>query len=307
MDIFASMKVFVAVVDAGSFASAADRLDMSKAMASKYVSGLEDHLGTRLLNRTTRRLSVTESGVAYYQRCVQILADVLEAEQAAGHLTAEPRGVLRISMPLAFGLHRLGEVVADYVQRYPQVRLDLSLSDRRVDLVDEGFDLAIRIGSLPQSDLVARKLGSVRSVVCASPAYLAQHGTPTVPEHLADHSCLGYTYSSSGDEWRMLQGSDMFAVPVSGAIKADNGDMLRLAALSGAGLIFQPLFIVANDLRTGRLVPVLADYLSPELGIYALYPNRKHLSAKVRTFIDFLVEQFVNCNESAIPDVPGRI
>lgn len=292
MDIFASMKVFVAVIEAGSFAGAADRLGMSKAMASKYVSSLEDHLGTRLLNRTTRRLSVTESGSAFHQRCVQILADVAEAEQVAGHLSAAPRGTLKITMPLAFGQHRLGPLVADYVQRYPEVRLDLSLSDRRVDLVEEGFDLAVRIGALPESGLIARKLGSDRAVVCASPAYLQRHGAPKTPDELAGHSCLGYTYTNSGDEWRMHDpaGAER-AVPIAGAIKADNGDMLRLAAISGAGLIFQPLFIVADDLAAGRLVQVLADYPSAELGIYALYPSRKHLSAKVRTFVDFLVER----------------
>lgn len=289
MDIFASMKVFTAVVDAGSFARAADRLDMSKAMVSKYVSNLEDHLGTRLLNRTTRRLSMTEAGSAYYQRCVQILSDVHEAEQAAGHQSAVPRGTLKLTMPLAYGLHRLGPLLADYVARYPEVKLDLSLSERRVDLIEEGFDLAVRIGALPESGLIARKLGSVRAVACASPAYLEKHGTPATPDDLAGHSCLGYTYTNSGDEWRMQHAGEERAIPIRGSIKADNGDMLRLAALSGAGLIFQPLFIVADDLQAGRLVEVLADYPSAELGIYALYPSRKHLSAKVRTFVDFLV------------------
>lgn len=291
MDIFASMKVFTAVVDAGSFARAADRLDMSKAMVSKYVSNLEDHLGTRLLNRTTRRLSMTESGSAYYQRCVQILSDVQEAEQAAGHLSAVPRGTLKITMPLAYGLHRLGPLMADYVARYPEVKLEMSLSERRVDLIEEGFDLAVRIGALPESGLIARKLGSVRAVACASPAYLKAHGTPATPDDLAGHSCLGYTYTNSGDEWRMHHAGEERAIPIRGSIKADNGDMLRLAAISGAGLIFQPLFIVADDLQAGRLVEVLADYPSAELGIYALYPSRKHLSAKVRTFVDFLVER----------------
>jgi DNA-binding transcriptional LysR family regulator len=291
MDTFASMKVFVAVIDAGSFAGAADRLDMSRAMASKYVSNLEDHLGTRLLNRTTRRLSVTESGSVYYQRCVQILADIAEAEQLAAHSSAIPRGTLKVTMPLAYGMHRLGPVIADYVSRYPEVKLDISLSDRRVDLIEEGFDIAIRIGALPESGLIARKLGSDRTVICASPAYLKRNGAPKTPADLTRHSCLGYTYTNSGDEWRLKEQDK--AIPVGGTIKADNGDMLRLAALSGAGLIFQPLFIVSDDLQAGRLVQVLADEASIELGIYALYPSRKHLSAKVRTFVDFLVEQLM--------------
>lgn len=289
MDIFASMKVFVAVVDAGSFAAAADRLDMSRAMASKYIGNLEDHLGTRLLNRTTRRLSMTESGSVYYQRCTQILADVAEAEQLAGHSSAAPRGTLKITMPLAFGQHRLGPVIADYVGQYPEVKLDISLSDRRVDLVEEGFDLAIRIGALAESGLIARKLGSDRAIVCASPSYLERHGTPRTPRDLAAHSCLGYTYTNSGDEWRLKSPNGEEAIRIGGSIRADNGDMLRLAALSGAGLVLQPLFIVADDLAAGRLVQVLSDHASAELGIYAVYPSRKHLSAKVRTFVDFLV------------------
>lgn len=291
MDVFVAMKVFTAVVDAGSFAAAADRLNLSKAMASKYVSNLEDHLGTRLLNRTTRRLSLTESGTEYYQRSMQILADVTEAEQVAGHASAVPRGTLKITMPLAYGQHRLGPVIAEYVRAHAEVKLDLSLSDRRVDLIDEGFDLAIRIGALPESGLIARKLGSVHAVVCAAPAYLAQHGTPSTPEDLAAHSCLGYTYTHSGDEWRFQHDGTETTVQIGGAIKADNGDMLRLAAINGAGLIFQPMFIVADDLQEGRLVQVLPEYTSSEFGIYAIYPSRKHLSAKVRTFVDFMVER----------------
>lgn len=291
MDTLTSMRVFANVVEAGSFSGAADRLDMSRAMASKYVINLEDHLGTRLLNRTTRRLSLTESGTAYYERCVQIISDVQEAEQAAGQLTGTPRGTIKITMPVAYGLHRLGPVIADYVRLYPEVKLEISLNDRRLDLVEEGFDLAIRIGTLPESGLIARKLGVDRTVVCASPAYLQRHGVPEVPADLARHSCLGYTYTSSGDEWRLRSAEMDAAIRIAGSIKANNGDMLRLAALNGAGVIFQPLFIVQDDLHAGRLVQILGDYTSKDLGIYAVYPSRKHLSAKVRTFVDFLVEQ----------------
>ncbi|MDP3842026.1 MAG: LysR family transcriptional regulator [Oxalobacteraceae bacterium] len=291
MDTLTSMRVFANVVEAGSFSGAADRLDMSRAMASKYVINLEDHLGTRLLNRTTRRLSLTESGTAYYERCVQIISDVQEAEQAVGQLTGTPRGTIKITMPVAYGLHRLGPVIADYVRLYPEVKLEISLNDRRIDLVEEGFDLAIRIGTLPESGLIARKLAVDRTVVCASPAYLQQHGVPEVPADLARHSCLGYTYTSSGDEWRLRSAESDAAIRIAGSIKANNGDMLRLAACNGAGIIFQPLFIVQDDLHAGRLVQILGDYTSKDLGIYAVYPSRKHLSAKVRTFVDFLVEQ----------------
>lgn len=289
MNIFASMKVFVTVVEAGSFAAAADRLEMSRAMTSKHVLALEDHLGTRLLNRTTRRLSLTESGTAFHERSQQILADVEEAEQVAGNAAAEPRGTLKITIPLAYGLHRLGPVIADYVQRHPKVKVDVSLSDRKVDLIEEGFDLAIRIGTLKESGLIARKLGSEYSVLCASPAYLKQHGTPRTPKDLARHACLGYTLAYSGDEWRLKSADQDANVRFVGPIKADSGDMLRLAAVSGAGIVFQPGFIVDSDLKAGRLVRILKKYRSAELGIYAMYPSRKYLSAKVRTFVDFLV------------------
>lgn len=289
MDTLSSMKVFVAVVEAGSFAGAADRLEMSRAMASKHVLSLEDHLGTRLLNRTTRRLSLTESGAVFHERSLQILADISEAEQVAGNMAAEPRGVLKLTMPLAYGLHRLGPLVARYTSIYTQVRLDISLSDRKVDLVEEGFDLAIRIGLLPESGLIARKLGGERSILCASPSYLKRCGTPKTPEDLADHACLGYSLTGGGDEWRLEGPDGIVSVRSAGPVKADNGDILRLVALSGTGVIFQPLFIVSDDIEAGRLVQVLPDFMSHELGIYAVYPSRKHLSAKVRTFVDFLV------------------
>ena len=289
MDLVSSMKVFVAIVDAGSFVSAADRLDMSRAMASKYVSMLEDHLGTRLLNRTTRRLSLTEPGSLFYERSVQILADVDEAVQVAGHMAAEPRGVLKVTMPLSYGLHCLGPIVAEYSNQYPKVKLDLSLSDRKIDLIEEGFDVAVRVGRLPESGLIARKLGAVESIIVGAPAYFKQRGIPTEPIDLANHVCLGYALGSGGDEWRLLSAEGLVSVRSSGSIKADNGDMLRLAALHGAGLIFQPRFIVEEDVQAGRLVQVLDSYASEELGVYAIYPSRKHLSAKVRTFVDFLV------------------
>jgi DNA-binding transcriptional LysR family regulator len=291
MDILTCMRVFATVVETASFTGAGERLDMSKAMVSKYVGVLEDHLGTRLLNRTTRRLSLTESGQVYYERCLQIIADVAEAEQAAGQLTAIPRGTLKIAMPVSFGTIKIGPLITEYVRQYPEVKLDIALADRKVDLIDEGFDLAIRIGSLPESGLIARKLAVDRTAICAAPAYLKQHGTPHKPEDLRRHACLNYTYASSGDEWYLKNDREELVVPTSGPIKANNGDMLRLAALSGGGIIWQPRFIVEDDLRTGRLVEVLTNYSTAELGIYAIYPSRKHLSAKVRTFVDFLVDK----------------
>lgn len=291
MDLFAAMKMYIAVVDGGSFAAAAAKLDISRAMASKQIQKLEEHLGTRLLNRTTRRLSLTETGREFHERSLQIVGDVEEAEQIAGQMTRMPQGVLRVTIPLSFGQHRLAAVIGDYSQTYPQVQLDISLSDRKVDLVEEGLDLAIRIGAMAQSDLIARKIGSVRSLVCAAPAYLARHGSPGTPAELSRHACLGYTLSASNAEWRLepADGGAAVTVAIAGPIRADNGDILRLAAVRGAGILFQPHFIVADDLAAGRLQRVLPEWQSGELGIYAVYPSRKHLSAKVRTFVDFLL------------------
>jgi DNA-binding transcriptional LysR family regulator len=284
------MKIFTAVVDNGSFAAAADRLDMSRAMTSKSVAALEEHLGTRLLNRTTRRLSLTEAGMAFYERSVQILADIWEAEQVAGRMATDPRGTLKVTMPLAYGLHRMGPVIAGYAKRYPRVKLNLSLSDRKVDLVEEGYDVAIRIGKLPESGLIARKLGVVHGVIVGAPEYLERHGRPKTPADLANHVCLAYSLASFGDEWR-LQGPDgVVSVRSTGPIKADNGDILRLAAVAGGGLILQPWFIVEEDVRAGRLEQILNDYTFEELGIYAVYPSRRYLSAKVRTFVDFVFD-----------------
>lgn len=288
------MKVFVAVVDCGSFAAAAAKLQTSRAMTSKQVQNLEEHLGTRLLNRTTRKLSLTETGRTFHQRSVQILADVEEAEQAADQAGSVPRGVLKVTIPLSYGQHVLAPVIAEYSQNYPMVSLDIALSDRKVDIVEEGFDLAIRIGTLAQSDLIARKVGRVRSLVCAAPAYLARHGTPASPAELSGHACLGYTLSWGGAEWRMQGPGGAVAVPVAGPVKADNGDFLRLAGVSGAGLLLQPHFIVADDLKAGRLVQVLPEWHSEELGVYAVYPSRKLLSAKVRTFVDFLATRLAS-------------
>jgi len=292
MDTLTSMKVFAAVVDTGSFAAAADRLDMSRAMASKYVAHLEEHLGTRLLQRTTRRLTLTESGSTYYERCTQILADILEAEEGALHLNENPRGTLRLTMPVSFGTLHMGPVVSEYMRQYPDVKVDILLADRRVDLLEEGLDMAIRIGALTESGLVARKLASDRIVIAGSPDYFKRNGTPKTPADLANHNCLLYTYAAAGDEWKFNGPGGPHVVKVSGSLRASNGDMVKLAALGGVGVIRQPIFLCAEELRDGRLVEVLHDYRADELGIYAVYPSRKHLPAKVRTFVDFVAATF---------------
>lgn len=293
LDTLTSMKVFAAVVDCGSFAAAADRLDISRAMASKYLSHLEERLGTRLLQRTTRKLTLTESGSAYYERCAQILADIAEAEEGAVHLTEAPRGTLRLTVPVSFGLLHMGPLISEYLKRYPDARVDVMLVDRRVDLIEEGLDLAVRIGELGESGLIAKRLGSDRIAVCAAPDYLKRHGAPKTLADLARHNCLTYSYATFGDEWRATaRDGSLHTVKVSGSLRASNGDMAKLAALAGIGLIRQPLFLIGEDLRAGRLVEVLSEYRAEELGIYAVYPSRKHLSAKVRAFVDLLAETF---------------
>ena len=298
LDTLTSMKVFAAVVDCGSFAAAADRLDISRAMASKYISHLEARLGTRLLQRTTRKLTLTETGSVYHERCAQILADITEAEEGAAHLSESPRGTLRLTVPVSFSLLHMGPMISEYLKRYPDVRLDVLLVDRHVDLIEEGFDLAVRIGTLARSELVARRLGSDRIAIAAAPGYLARHGVPETPADLARHNCLTYSYATLGDEWRMKdEAGAQHTVKVSGSLRASNGEMARLAALEGVGLIRQPLFLVGKDIRDGRLVEVLTDYRSDELGIYAVYPSRKHLSAKVRVFVELLAETFASRRE----------
>ncbi len=292
MDTLTSMKVFAAVVDTGSFAAASERLDMSRAMTSKYVAHLEEHLGTRLLQRTTRKLTLTESGAAYYERCVQILADISEAEEGALHHTETPRGTLRLTVPVSFGVLHMGPVMSGYLMQHPEVKVDVLLTDRRIDLFEEGLDLALRIGALRESGLIAKKLASDRVVICGAPDYLARHGTPKTPAELARHNCLTYTYAASGDDWKMRGPDGEHVVKVSGTMRASNGDMVRLAALGGVGLIRQPLFLCGEDIRAGRLVEVLQEYRTEDLGIYAVYPSRKHLSAKVRTFVDYLAAAF---------------
>jgi DNA-binding transcriptional LysR family regulator len=291
MDRLAAMAAFVRVVERGGFTAAAEELRLSRAMVSKHVQDLEEHLGARLLNRTTRRVSLTEVGRVYYERCTQILADIAETEGAVGALQARPRGRLRVNAPVSFGALHLASAVADYMAAQPEVTVELTLNDRIVDLVDEGYDLAVRIAQLADSSLIARRLAPSRMVVCASPAYLERRGRPHHPGDLADHDCLDYRYQAR-EEWQFEGPEGPTAVRVRGRLEANNGDVLRIAACCGAGIVLQPSFIVGADLAAGRLVPVLPGYRVPELAISAVYPHSRHLSAKVRSFVDFLVPRF---------------
>ena len=293
MDRFQAIRVFAQVAESGSFSAAADRLGLSATATSRHVAELEAHLHTRLLNRTTRRVSLTESGRAFYERSVQLLADLDEAEQEASRAAVVPRGTIKLTTSVNFGVRHVAPAIAAFLAAHAEVRFDVSLSDRVVDLVEEGFDLAIRIGAPGSDNVVARKLGETRLVPCASPAYLAAHGAPQVPEELARHNCFTYEYVSPRNVWRFrdLCGSES-SVRVSGNLHSNNGDLLAEAAARGAGIVFEPAFIVGPEVRAGRLVPLLQDFEPQATPIYAVYPSRKHLSAKVRLFVDFLVERF---------------
>lgn len=291
MDTLTSMKVFAAVVETGSFAAAAQRAGVSRAMASKHVAHLERHLGTRLLQRSTRQQTLTESGAAYYERCTGVLEALQEAEEAAARQTTLPSGQLRITAPVSFGVLHMGPVLCSYLQRQPGIRIDAVLTDRRVDLIEKGIDLAIRIGELSESGLVARKLASSPVLVTAAPAYLDRCGTPRTPAELARHNCLIYSYASSADEWTFTSpDGERHGVRISGNLRATNGDIIKAAVLDGAGLMRQPLFLCAQELHDGRLVQVLGDHRCDDVAIQAVYPSRKYLSAKVRSFIDHLAD-----------------
>jgi DNA-binding transcriptional LysR family regulator len=290
MDRFQEMKVFAAVVDAGSFVGAAAAIEMSKPAVSRYVQELEARLGVRLLQRTTRRLSLTEEGAVFHARCKELLANVEEAEAEITSRAGEASGLLKVNAPVSFGIIHLAPLWAEFMARHPGVTLDITLSDRVVDLVEEGFDVAVRIARLPNSSLVSRQIAVTRMLVCASPAYLKQHGTPKRPEDLTTHTVLAYSLLSAGDHWEFDGPEGRVSVKVTPKLHTNSGDTCRAVALQHRGIIFQPSFLVGDDLRSGALVQLLPQYLSTTLGVYAVYPTRKHLAPKVRLLIDFLIE-----------------
>jgi DNA-binding transcriptional LysR family regulator len=292
MDALQAMKTFTAVVEAGSFVGAMETTQLSKPAVSRHVAELEAHLGTRLLQRTTRRLSLTSEGQTYYQRCKEVLLAVQEAEAEVGSSTGEAMGRLRIGAPQTFGALHLAALWGRFAAANPKVTLDIVLSDRVVDLVEEGYDLVVRIARMSDSNLVSRKLAVTRMVLCASPAYLTRHGTPTQPSELAQHDVISYTYWSTGDVWSFEGPRGEVTVRTRSRINANNGDTCRAAALAHQGVILQPDFLVSRDLGDATLVELMPEYRAAELGIFAVYPTRKQLPSKVRRLVDFLVDAF---------------
>ena len=288
MDRLTSLTAFVRVVDSGGFSAAGRRLNMSTTMVSNHVQALEDRLGARLLHRTTRKVSLTEVGKAYYDRCVQILADLEQADDIAGALQSTPRGTLRIYTATHI-VPYVAPVVAVYLATYPEVKVDLSMGEPNIDMIEEGFDLAIRLTPPPDSSLIVRGLATWRHVLCCSPGYIDKHGRAQQLSELANHNCVRHALYPYEDEWRFVDRKDTpTSVRVSGNLFSNSGDTLRTAALQGLGVFLAPGFLIADDLEAGRLVRLLPEYRPVEFAMNAVYPHRHHLSAKVRTFIDLL-------------------
>ncbi|MDJ0879725.1 MAG: LysR family transcriptional regulator [Halieaceae bacterium] len=294
MDRFAQARVFVELVKAGSLTRAAERLEVANSAVSRRLKELEERLGTQLLRRTTRTMQLTEAGQQYYRRCTQILDDLEEAEAEAMESFGELSGRLSVAAPLSFGVAHISPAINEFMHRHPRLQLDLDLSDRRVDLIREGVDVAIRVGDLSDSSLRARRIAPVNHVVCASPDYLRHNGRPTTPDDLTGHACLCYSNLKSPDIWsyRGRGEKSWSSVRVAPRLRASNGDALAHAAIAGLGVLCEPSFIVHRALRKGLLEPLLTDYDWYEMGIYAVYPQARYLSAKTRMFIDFLADRF---------------
>src|SRR5277367_2447037 len=290
MDRLTSLTAFVRVVDSGGFSAAGRHLNMSTTMVSNHVQSLEDRLGVRLLNRTTRKVSLTEVGRAYYDRCTQILADIEQADDIAGALQSTPRGTLRIYTATHI-VPFVAPVVAQFLTSFPDVKVDLNMGERAIDIIDEGFDVAIRLTPPPDSSLIVRSLATWRHVLCASPGYLEKHGRVQQLSELSEHNCVRHVLYPFGDEWHFIDRKGMPAtVRISGNLVTNSGETLRSAALEGIGVSLAAGFLVHDDLDAGRLVRLLPEYRPVELSMNAVYPHRHHLSAKVRTFIDLLVQ-----------------
>jgi DNA-binding transcriptional LysR family regulator len=293
MDRLRTIEAFVRVAESGSFSEAARRLRSSKSAVSRQVATLEAELDARLFHRTTRSLTLTEAGRSYFERATRILADLEEANLSVSQLQAAPRGRLRVNAPMSFGFLHLAPAIPDFLSRYPQIEVDMIMNDRFVDLVDEGFDVAVRIGRLEDSSLVARKLAPIRRAVCASSTYLNARGVPHSPDDLTAHECLCYSNVAVANEWRFTaQDGRLWPVQVKGRLSTNNGDALVAAALKGLGLVNQPTFIVGHHLQAGTLIAVLDEFVHQDMAVSAVYPHSRHLSPKVRAFVDFLVERF---------------
>lgn len=292
MDKLTSLRAFVKVVETANFSEAGRRLRISRSAVSKYVAELEQDLGVQLLSRTTRRVMPTENGQTYYERAIAFLADLDAADQAVTQSQAKPRGLLRVNAPMSFGTMQLGPAIAEFMKLYPDLQIQLALSDEHVDPVQDGLDVTLRIAELESSSLIARKLMPIDRIVCASPEYLHKHGTPKHPSDLRNHACLTYGYLSTGNQWKLTGKDGDHWINPRWTLCANNAEVLRDAALSGRGVALLPVFIAEAALKSGELQSFLGDYKTPPLTLYAIYPPTRHLATKVRLFIDYLVKRF---------------
>jgi len=292
MDKLDAMNVLTKVVSSGGFAEAARRLGVTRSAISKAITQLEQELGVRLLDRTTRRVTPTEAGLAYYERCLAILAQISETEAQISRLHDEPKGVLKVNGPMSFGTLYLGSAIADFMDRYRDLKVELTLSDRMIDPLEEGVDVTVRIGAMVDSSLIARRISTARVLLVASPEYVARNGMPKTPADLAGHKCLHYGHSTTVPRWQLTDNGASISVPVAACLSSNNGDTLRDAALKGIGIARLPSFIVGSDIAAGRLNVMLPDFPPQDVTIHALYAPNRFLAAKSRVFIDFLVERF---------------
>lgn len=293
MDRFENMGAFIRVVEAGSISRAADRLGVAKSAVSRRLKELEEHLDVELFHRTTRKMNLTDTGRAFYHQSVRILEDVLEAEHATSQAHGTLKGSLKIALPSTFGIMHMGPAINEFLQTHPQIEFDLDFNDREVDLIEEGFDMAIRIANLPDSSLIARRLAHIQTVICASPAYLEQMGVPQTPDDLKGHQCLVYSLLRDFDYWYLTDSNgNETKTKIQPYLKASTGEFLKDAAVEGRGIILIPSFIAYKEIENGTLVPVLEDFKTQQLDAYAIYPQTRHLSQRVRAFVDFLVKRF---------------
>ncbi|CAH1567515.1 Transcriptional regulator, LysR family [Vibrio jasicida] len=291
MNAIASLPVFVAVVECGSFSLAAKQLNLTKSAISKRINQLEDDLGIRLLNRTTRKLSLTEAGRRYFEYASQAVNLAQQGVDAVSELQGSPQGRLKITAPMSFGVLHVAPLISEFLARYPKIEVDLQLEDAMVDLVEQGFDLGIRIGELATSNLIAKRLAPCKSVLCASPEYLEEFGVPTKPSDLVTHNCLRYSYFRGGVEWMFINSGNEYKVLPKGNFVVNNSEAIRQLLLRGSGIAQLPTFIAAKDFASGNLKPLMEEFSLPEHAIYAVFPERKHMPLKVRVFIDFISEK----------------
>ncbi|MFY0615170.1 MAG: LysR family transcriptional regulator [Hyphomicrobiaceae bacterium] len=292
MDKLDAMLAFTKVVVLGSFTEAGRQLGLTRSAVSKGVIELEQLLGARLLDRTTRKVSPTEAGLAYYERCLAILSNIEETELQVSRLHDEPKGTLKLNAPMSFGILHVGRAIADFMAAFPDLKVELFLNDRFVDPIEEGFDVTVRIADLSDSSLIARKLGPGRRVLVVAPNYISKHGMPEMPHELANHACLNYGHTTVLQRWPLTHAGKPLSAPINSRLCSNNGDVLREAALAGQGIAMLPTFLVGDDIQASHLQVILPDYPPKELGIYALYAPNKYLAAKTRVLIDFLVDRF---------------